>query len=92
MQVDILITGASSIALEAVSLGKAVIICSSSKWLSKSPIPKAQNINFFEVSNYQDFLETLEDTNPNMVNSDQNQEIFMRPTHNSVSKLFKVEK
>ena len=93
LQVDILITGASSIALEAVSLGKAVIICSSSKWLSKSPIPKKlKNINFFEVSNYQDFRDSLEDTNPNMVNSDQNQEIFMRPTHNSVSKLFKVEK
>ena len=44
LQVDVLITGASSVALEAVSLGKAVIICSSSKWLSKSPIPKSSRI------------------------------------------------
>ena len=59
LQVDVLITGASSVALEAVSLGKAVIICSSSKWLSKSPIPKKlKNINFLRFLIIQ-ILETL---------------------------------
>ena len=63
------------------------------KMVIQKPNPKKlKNINFFEVSNYQDFRDSLNDTNPNMINSDQNQEIFMRPTHNSVSKLFKVEK